>query len=48
MGISVSFMSLKRTFFQNKKKAMLGWMQKRIQIIKPSIKYQNCVARRQI
>ena len=25
---------------------MLGWKQKRIQIIKPSIKYPNCVARR--
>ena len=27
---------------------MLGWMQKRMQIIKPLIKYANCVARRQI
>ena len=44
MGISVSFISVK------KKKNMLGWMQKQnlIQIIKPLIKYPNCVARRQI
>ena len=44
MGILVSFISI----FQNKKKTMLGWMQKRIQIIKQLIKYLNCVARRQI
>ena len=28
MGISVSSMSLKRTFFKIKRKTMLGWMQK--------------------
>ena len=32
MGISASFLSLKNIFFQNKKKTMLGWMQKRITI----------------
>ena len=47
MDISVSFLS-KKNFFQNKKKTMLGWMQKRIQIMKPLIKYPNCVARRKI
>ena len=38
----------KKNIFQNKKKTMLGWVQKRIQIMKQLIKYPNCVARRQI
>ena len=46
-GILVSFV-FKKNIFQNKKETMLGWIQKRIQIIKPSIKYPNCVARRKI
>ena len=40
MGISVSFIPLKKKSFQNKKKTTLGRMQKRIQILKPLLNTQ--------
>ena len=48
MGIFSIVYLFKKNIFRNKKKTMLGWMQKRMQIIKPLIKYPNFVARRQI